>query len=925
MAFTRQILPAGGAPGVIHYSGSRWFVFDDFNQDVILVTSDWATYTETFTADIGFTSYQQVSGVSYGAGAWHFVCGTLNGLWKSTDGATGAAWTRTTPDFSNGLNPTLGVKAKNIHVTTTGRIIVMGRWGVSYSDDGGTTWTVASEDVFANTNIYGGGIRQFGSTIVAWGGLSSGLLHSTDNGSTWTFMPTSALTGGITGVAKIGTSWLIATDQGTDVPLLSTNNGSTWAPLAGFDTDVYGLDGDGTSAVLLRENSPNVSVFTSTDLSIWTAGDATGLSSDTYNGGPTPIYVTAGWHAATSPGIGTAPGVFLYSTAAPPPDPIGLPVRLEVQTAVPISLVTRLQIGETGPAIALPSRLSLVPDAVLGGLSGAGGWPSAPGGDWMAVVSLAGADISDDLVGQVVVQFADNEARTAEFSFLPPTVLQPMGIVGQRVQIAFAQRDTSGAPVAAQVIFTGVVETPTINMQTGVIYCTCHDQLQEVFANTSRSWIDANLGGRWREEISGEPADNWDYLEARRQSVPSSVALDAFQQPRVLGWRSGLTEVNVQAADMLDGTLAVDLPSRDDLRTRITVSFEYRFERLRGRGVTAAYSNPIAFYISDPSKLWLTSAMVKEAAEGVSGWSIDSLLIENPNPGSYWRGASIEDGVYVIPPEVAPDLALGFSARYHARWQQTLTQAYTVELVLPALEAQIGRVAETVSATMDVPFEAQDWAMDASVLPALAIPTVGDVVSTWQPAGSDNAARDEVLRTLLDQAWVKLWGASRSGRVRFVIPLRPNMWLDNLVTVQTGSLNARGKVVEGEHRMDTETGEAVTTVALAVGLPGDTAASMPTWSLPTVPALSEERPPATYSFDIGTHVGGLLTSPPWDEAAMVGFATNVELPNALAENFYPHQLSIKAPDVIAEDRDPLTQAVAQTVETTIPTDLLELL
>lgn len=922
MAFTKASLPAGGYAMAAFAGGGRWLVFDANNYDRLHVTGDWSTLTTTMKSAIGLTA--GLESACYNGASWFFVADSQDGLWRSTDGATGGAWVKTTPDFS-GYGHALGGAAKHIHATATGRLIAFGAWGISVSDNAGTSWASVETSVSAST-LLRSGISEVGGDIFVWHDRSDVFLRSNDNGDSWGAVFTPTLAGSISAVVKVPAGWAICTALANDVPYVSTDSGSTWAAISGFASDKYFLHGNGTQVALLQESYPDPVLSITDDLVTWDAFPITGLTTDLVYSA-TPVAIDASTIVLVAAMYGTDTGVFYddLPAVAPPIVPIALPVRLQLDVSAPIQLGARLQIGETGPAIAAPVRLSLVPDAVLGGLGGAGGWPSAPGGNWMAVVSLAGADISDDLVGQVVVQFADNEARTAEFSFLPSVAIQPMGIVGQRVQIAFAQRDAGGAPLAAQVIFTGVVETPSINMQTGVVYCTCHDQLQEVFANTDRAWIDANLGGRWRAEISGEPDDNWDYLEARRQSVPASVALDAFQQPKVLGWRSGLTAVNVQAADMLDGTLAVDLPSRDDLRTRITVSFEYRFERLRGRGVTAAYSNPISFYISDPSKLWLTSAMVKSAAEGVSGWSIDSLLIESPNPGSYWRGASIEDGVYVIPPEVAPDLALGFSARYHTRWQQTLTQAYTVDLVLPALEAQIGRVSETVSATMDVPFEAQDWATDASVLPALAIPSVGDVVSTWQPAGSDNTARDEVLRTLLDQAWVKLWGASRSGRVRFAIPLRPNMWLDNLVTVQTSRINARGKVVDGEHRMDTETGEAVTTVALAVGLPGDTAASMPSWTLPAVPALSEERPPATYSFDIGTHVGGLLTSPPWDEAGMVGFATNVELPNALAENFYPHQLSIKAPDVIAEDRDPLTQTVAQTVDTTIPTDLLELL
>lgn len=609
--------------------------------------------------------------------------------------------------------------------------------------------------------------------------------------------------------------------------------------------------------------------------------------------------------------------------------PITLPLRLEIEESPDITLPLSLRIGSTGVAIAVLLRLSILSDAVLGGLDGAGGWPSSPTGRWRAVVTLGDTDISTSLVGELVVAQADNEARTAEFSFRPAEALQPMSLIGQRVQIWFAQRGTSGEAIAAQRIFTGVLESPSINMQSGVILCSCHDQLQEVISNTPRAWIDSMLGGRWREEVSGEPADTWDYLEARRLSVPVSVALDAQQQPRFLHWSTGLQAVTVQTADMIDESLSVSLPSRDELRTRIVCRMQYRFERLRGRSVVAGYSNGLQFYIGagevEPSKFWLTTAMVKGAAESLRGWTTRSLSIENPTPGSYPRGPDLADGFYLIPRRVAPDLALGFEARYQTRWQQTVTEEYTVELVLPELEASIGRVSEEIGATMEVPFDVREWANDDTVQPVLSIPSVGDVISPWKPDGQENTDRDEVMRTLLDQAWVKLWGSSRSGRVIFAIPLRPNLWLDNLVTIDTARLAARGKVVDLEHRMNADTGEAVTTASIAVGLPGDESASLPTWTLPTAPAIDDVRPPATYSFEIGTFVGGLGTSVPFDEETMIGFSTNVEEPPIFAENFYPHQLSIRAPDVEARDRDPITLEAAAVIETSIPTDLLELL
>lgn len=605
--------------------------------------------------------------------------------------------------------------------------------------------------------------------------------------------------------------------------------------------------------------------------------------------------------------------------------PILLPLRLEVQAAAVIVLPLRLAIGATGEPIALPLRLQLIDDAYLGGLDGAGGWPSAPSGHWRPVVTLGGDDISDCLVGEIVVQHADNEARTAEFEFRPAAALQPMELLGRRVQVWFAQRGAAGEPQAAQLVFTGLVERPTINLQSSLIHCACHDQLQEVFVNTPRSWIDANVGGRWRAEVSGEPVDNWEYLQARLESVGKSIALDEQQQPRVLPWRDGLALETVREADILEDSLSVDLPSRDELRTRVRCRLQYRFERLRGRGAVASYFQPPAFFINaGQTRLWLTTAMVKESAEAVRGWDVQSLRVENPLPATYPLTVDPGDGFYTIPASVAPDLAVGFELHASTLWTQSLTEDYAVDLVLPDLEEQLGQIGEEIGATMEVPFDVREWGVDPTVQPVLPVPLAGDVIQPWKPTGAQDVDRDEVLVTLLDRGWVRLWRASRSGRVRFGLPLRPNLWLSHVVAVETAGLRARGKVIEIEHRMNAETGEALTSVTLAVGLPGDEGVSHPSWALPSAPSPDDVRGAQAYSFEVGTFVGGELDSLPFNEDVMIGFSTNRERPPLLAENFYPHQLSIKAPDIEARDRDPVELLATATIATAIPTDLLEL-
>src|SRR5690606_6284261 len=124
----------------------------------------------------------------------------------------------------------------------------------------------------------------------------------------------------------------------------------------------------------------------------------------------------------------------------------------------------------------------------------------------------------------------------------------------------------------------------------------------------------------------------------------------------------------------------------------------------RARAVVAQYAQDFWFFAPGggvpqlPGKLNLTTAMVEGAALEPSGWTLQGeLSIEHP-PSGTWQ---IGDGFYIISPRVAPDLALGFRGLYTARWQQTVTEDYTLNVVWQGLEEQVGIVSEEIGATLE--------------------------------------------------------------------------------------------------------------------------------------------------------------------------------------------------------------------------------
>ncbi|KAI5914628.1 hypothetical protein [Thauera sp. 2A1] len=608
---------------------------------------------------------------------------------------------------------------------------------------------------------------------------------------------------------------------------------------------------------------------------------------------------------------------------------VTLPITISVVAAGErVTLPVRL--SAVAPAArALPLRISVIDGAAVGGLDGAAGWAAAPAGAWRPVVTLDGADISDRLLGAVTVTHSRDAAAVAEFALLPASPLQPLSLIGRRVTVSFARADGS----AVQRMFTGVVDVPRIDLATGAITLSCHDQAQEVWSNTPREAIDALVGGRWSLAVSGEPADNHAYLLERIQSRGASWALDVLQSPRIVPWGAGSRTLTVRTADVLDESVSVDLPSREQLRTRVACRLQYRYTRLRYRGATAQWAQDISFFKpqvtatqSYPGSAFLTTAMVQSACESVSGWDlVGTPRIEHPPARSWQIGDTIASGFFTIDAVTAPALAMSFSATYSTRWRQVVTEDYAVTVVCPSLETQIGApVGEEIGATLESAFDQPDWERDPSLEPMLSNTYgAGDMHEDWQPAGFDPAARDEALRTLLDRAWVRLWRASRSGRVSFGVPLRPDIWLDTRIVLEHARLRASGDVQEVTHTMDPGSGHAISTLTLAVGMPGAASAAHPAWSLPASPADGYVPPLAAHSFEIGTYVGGQIGSPPFNETTMIGFTTNLSGPSVAGRNYYPHQLSMRAPDVAPEDRNPLDLPAVAQIDVAIPTDTLE--
>lgn len=592
---------------------------------------------------------------------------------------------------------------------------------------------------------------------------------------------------------------------------------------------------------------------------------------------------------------------------------IELPIRITILDPTSASMGFRVSVV-TEEDIALPIVISVrdtQPDPEV----------------WTAVVRLDGEDISTLLTGTVSVSAAEGEARIAEFQIKPPA--GPLALpnwVGAVVEIDFAEQDAAGLPQNSSRIFTGVVDEPEYDFSTGIVTFACTDQLQQVVRNATREWIDTNVEGVYTEIITGEPRDNLEYADARLATVPRSLDLDSYQQARVYEWNTANEPlITLTEDDIIYESLRLKMASRGDIQNEVKIGFRYRFPRLRARVASVTFGGDIGIYT--PQALDIPSrAMIEQACLSLPGWTmLGEINYVGIDPGLYGGGGGTI-GI-VIGTGDAPNLAIGFAARWASRWVQTVTEDYELTIVSQPSIDTVGRATrELTGSSLDVEFDSAGWLSDTSPSPALTYPIpVGDVSLDYGQAGkNDRGSAETAIVVSVAQATKQVLASHRITRIGAKVLLSAGIDLDERIEFDTAGLQAEGKVFRFRHSMDIESGQADTEFEISisgfsfVGLQDNDPTEAP--EAPTDPTPEPGAP--SYAVECGLWVGGTSTAAPWDEANMIGFSSNARQgPDFDFDGErYPFAMSVKSPEIESDVRDPITLPKSAIYNVLIPQD-----
>jgi hypothetical protein len=499
---------------------------------------------------------------------------------------------------------------------------------------------------------------------------------------------------------------------------------------------------------------------------------------------------------------------------------------------------------------------------------------------WSVAVSLAVADVSARLTGGLRVRAEEDAARVAEFTLLPSAgVVDPLDWTSAAVTIDFIRALPTGN--VPRRIFTGKVDLADYDPNTRQVRFQCTDDLQNVVAALTKPAIDAIVGGSLSRGAQGDIDEHWDYAQARLESVTGSLDCNAYAGPRVSLW-DGLTTWKVfDDGDILDQSLAIELPRRKELVNQIEIAYEYRYHRLRERYASVGYSATILGTAAYARGYTFPKRQEIESALGALGWHVISTAFQQ----SY-------DYVKIGDPAGAPAGGEGdwwivtgggvsnMQARLAQRHAQPITEAYTLTVTAPDSLAANGLLAKPLRGALASEWNPAAWEADMDELPDASAGNVDHAPDATR------AESDAAITALVKMARRTILASHRTARVRWSVPCLPEIDLDRAAEIDTSTVEATGKIAEFEHQIDIGAGSAITRIGIALSgvAAGGIAVSDPV-AVPTAPDVDTEVGDDDWMSglpDFDTHVGGMNTSNYNDN--LMGYLCNAP-PTLTAYNF----------------------------------------
>ena len=459
-----------------------------------------------------------------------------------------------------------------------------------------------------------------------------------------------------------------------------------------------------------------------------------------------------------------------------------------------------------------------MPDTYVG-TSGAAG----AAGIWTTIVTIAGVDVTESIFGNIVIDAEEGSARIADLTIVPAsTSFTVAAWVGKAITIDIAAMHT-GSPTSVERLFTGIIDTPVLDLAGRRIGLRCTDDLQGVVEAMDAAAIEAAIpAGYYSPAIFDPAARGWSRAQDRLSTVPASLDLTPAGALRLTAWQpKTVADIAFTAAHLLDGSLAVSIAGAHQLTNSVAIDFGYRFPRVKAETYAVGYDYVNAGTISDFSAAlsWFLQRAAVESAIKSAGAKIVAISY-TPLPSS--TIGSWTPGPYDV------ELCMGFTATVTFDYGQTIEERFTLTVSAPNSIAAVGTRRDRLSGALEgvyPPIVAAETSMLLYGNAISSIPpqdTAAGVIGQTTAAevtltpDSNRAAADAAMETLIAIAKTKIWASHRHNTVSGSVALNPSIDVDKTISVAAPGLSAKGKCRSLTHRLSPDTGEAITEFSLAI-------------------------------------------------------------------------------------------------------------
>lgn len=540
---------------------------------------------------------------------------------------------------------------------------------------------------------------------------------------------------------------------------------------------------------------------------------------------------------------------------------------------------------------------------------------------WDVIIQIGTEVIdTDKLHGPVVIERKEGAAALAEIVLIPDAGVQDI-ISYSGKTITIDSRTASGI----RRLFTGIVDIPDVKIIDKKIVLRCSDRRVEKI-NTDQAALVSTVGSYSSEVFKGNDLDVATQLENRLSTTPETLDFDAYGNALV---------TNLLAKTVPDATLSdsqvfrkeprISFLSRARLVNSMKIEYKYRYTRLYHWTRNFIWTSPIAnnFCLFLQSGYQLTPKTMVTQAITAAEWPIDGNISFTDTPASGWLCGGIgwlgqstlgyytqvtdENGNTVSDTSGNPVYTLGFNtgaqnlttifctaATWSAgtRWSQIVEEDYSFTVKAPQSITQYGTIEGYVGTEYETPAETSEWE---------------DYQSYDNEGLGDNFSMDldlgraifyQVQNIMISQAKTSIIKSHRDTRVTFFRTLWSDVELHHTVRVNTGPIQAKGKVFKIKHTLNVLNGEDETEITLALSKSQGAATD-------NVPAYLPKPTDTTFSPDIstislGSHYG---QDPSTDAAATwTGYAGNITA--GFLITFYTSQFIVDTPPVPDEYRQP---------------------